>query len=389
MARNCSRRETRRRLPYSMSVKLGYAVFMTCDHFLTPATQTSRPTDPPKNQWIPRSPGRTCSPQSAPSQRRELHIKRGKAHPLHQASCKIRVSMTTTFVRPQGEIESRDGCQRIMTVEQDGSGPPSASGAYVQSLARGLNVIRAFSDEHPRQTISDIARRCSLSRPAARRFLHTLVELGYVATDGTHYWLTPQVLELGSSYLSSLSLPDLAQPHLTELSATINESSSVCILDGFDIVYVARVQVRRIMSVTILPGTRMAAAGTAMGRVLLAGLPAARQEEYLRTVPLESYAYTSGTIVSRDELAVELRRVKSQGYCIVDHSHDYRVRSVAAPIRSRNGDTVAGVQVSAPSITYSESKVRDHILPLVLATADKISVDVAHTQLGLININSS
>lgn len=271
-----------------------------------------------------------------------------------------------------------------MTVQRDGANPARASGDYVQSLARGLAVIRAFSGEPRRQTISDIARRCDLSRPAARRFLLTLVELGYVGTDGSQFWLTPQVLELGSSYLSSLSLPDLAQPHLTELSAAVNESSSVSVLDGFDIVYVARVQVRRIMSTTIVVGTRMAAPNTAMGRVLLAGLPATTREEYLRTLPLRTYS--SGTIASREELAAELHRVKSQGFCIIDHQTDYGLRSVAAPIRDRDQSVVAAVNVSASSMTYSKSQVRSALLPQVIATAEKISADVAHTH-GVVHIS--
>ncbi|MEB3021721.1 IclR family transcriptional regulator domain-containing protein [[Mycobacterium] crassicus] len=273
-----------------------------------------------------------------------------------------------------------------MAVQRDDLEPASASGDYVQSLARGLSVIRAFSDENPRQTISDVARRCGLSRPAARRFLLTLVQLGYVATDGSQFWLTPHVLELGSSYLSSLSLPDLAQPHLTELSAAINESSSVAVLDGFDIVYVARVQVRRIMATTIVVGTRLAAPATAMGRVLLAGLPPDKRDECMRTIPLVSYS--SGTPASRKELTAEVAQVARDGFCIIDHQTDFGLRSVAAPIRDRNQNTVAAVNVSAASMTYSAEQVRTELLPQVLATAEKISIDIGHTELGLVNLPS-
>lgn len=272
-----------------------------------------------------------------------------------------------------------------MSVQQADPEPTAASGDYVQSLARGLSVIRAFSDEHPRQTISDVARRCGLSRPAARRFLLTLVQLGYIATDGSAFWLTPQVLELGSSYLSSLSLPDLAQPHLTELSAAINESSSVAVLDGFEIVYVARVQVRRIMATTIVVGTRLAAPSTAMGRVLLAGLPKPKRDECLKAVPL--VAYSSGTVGSREELAAELERVAAEGFCIIDHQTDFGLRSVAAPIRDRSANVVAAVSVSASSMTYSADRVRTDLLPQVLATAEKISIDVAHTEIGMVNLH--
>ena len=276
----------------------------------------------------------------------------------------------------------------MVTVQRDDEeSAMQPSGDYVQSLARGLAVIRAFSDEHPRQTISDVARRTNLSRPAARRFLRTLVTLGYVATDGSLFWLTPQVLELGSSYLSSLSLPDLAQPHLAELSAAVNESSSVAVLDGFDIVYVARVQVRRIMAATIVVGTRLTAANTAMGRVLLAGQPPDRRAELLAAVPLREFS--SGTVASREELAAEVELVAEQGFCIIDHRVDFGLRSVAAPILDRNRNTIAAVSVSASSMTYPPELVSTELLPQVLATAQKITVDIGHTDIGLPQLPSS
>src|SRR5919201_4333594 len=152
--------------------------------------------------------------------------------------------------------------------------PVSDSGAgYVQSLARGLMVIRAFNESSPEMTLSEVARATDLSRAAARRFLHTLVQLGYVWTDGRIFALTPRVLELGFAYLSSISLPEIAQPHLERLVAQVHESASVSVLDGDDIVYVARVPTRRIMSVAISVGTRFPAYATSMGHVLLAGLP--------------------------------------------------------------------------------------------------------------------
>jgi IclR family pca regulon transcriptional regulator len=264
-----------------------------------------------------------------------------------------------------------------MTAPHDGAEPASSASDYVQSLARGLAVIRAFSDEHPRQSISDIARRCSLSRPAARRFLLTLVKLEYVGTDGTYYWLTPHVLELGSSYLSSLSLPDLAQPHLTELSASVNESSSLCVLDGFDSVYVARIQVHRIVAISITVGTRWPAFATAMGRVLIAGLPEPARKDFLRRVPL--VAYNEETGISRKELAAEIDRVRSQGFCITEYQREFGLRSAAAPVWDRTKNTIAAVNVSASSMTYSEPEFRDQLLPHVLVTADKISADIVRT----------
>ena len=161
---------------------------------------------------------------------------------------------------------------------------PGPSPDYVQSLARGLSVIKAFDGEHPRRTLSEVARHTDLTRATARRFLLTLVELEYVRTDGSVFWLTPRVLELGYSYLSSLSLPEIAGPHLEALSAKVRESTSVSILDGDDVVYVARVPVSRIMTVSITIGTRFPAYATSMGRVLLRG-PTRRR---IKRIPLSS-----------------------------------------------------------------------------------------------------
>jgi IclR family pca regulon transcriptional regulator len=147
---------------------------------------------------------------------------------------------------------------------------------YVQSLQRGLAVIRAFDAGHPELTLSEVARLCGLTRAAARRFLLTLADLGYVRTDGRLFSLTPRVLELGYAFLSSLTLPEVAEPHLERLVAEVRESSSLSVLDGDDIVYVARVPTSRIMTVAINVGTRFPAYATSMGRVLLAALPDSR-----------------------------------------------------------------------------------------------------------------
>ena len=152
---------------------------------------------------------------------------------------------------------------------------------FVQSLERGLAVIRAFGPEDPELTLSDVARRTGLTRAAARRFLLTLADLGYVRSDGRLFALTPRVLELGYAYLSSLSLPEVAEPHLERLAAEVRESSSVSVLDGDEIVYVGRVPTSRIMRVAINVGTRFPAYATSMGRVLLAALEPEALDAYL------------------------------------------------------------------------------------------------------------
>src|SRR4051794_9823178 len=175
---------------------------------------------------------------------------------------------------------------------------------FVQSLERGLAVIRAFDAEHPELTLSDVARSTGLTRAAARRFLLTLADLGYVRSDGRMFSLTARVLELGYAYLSSLSLPEVAEPHLERLVAEVRESSSVSVLDGDDIVYVARVPTSRIMTVAINVGTRFPAYATSMGRVLLAGLTDDEIEAYLGRVTLDRL--TSRTVLTVAALRAEL-----------------------------------------------------------------------------------
>ncbi|CAM2935989.1 IclR family transcriptional regulator C-terminal domain-containing protein [Prescottella defluvii] len=259
-----------------------------------------------------------------------------------------------------------------------GTEPTGASTDYVQSLARGLSVIRAFDTENPQRTLSDVARATDLTRATARRFLLTLVELGYVRTDGSVFWLTPRVLELGYSYLSSLSLPDIARPHLEALSDRVHESTSVSILDDDDVVYVARRPVRRIMTVSITIGTRFPAFATSMGRVLLAGLSPADLDAYLGRVDLTPL--TGRTIATPDALRAELDKIRADGYCVVDQELEEGLRSLAAPIRDHSGAVVAAVNISTQAARYSTEAVYDTLVPAAVAAADDISADLARTQ---------
>ncbi|MBJ7291800.1 MAG: IclR family transcriptional regulator [Williamsia sp.] len=251
---------------------------------------------------------------------------------------------------------------------------PRASGDHVQSLARGLSVIRAFDATHPRRTLSEVATATDLTRATARRFLLTLEHLGYVAGDGSRFWLTPRVLDLGYSYLSSLSLPEVAGPHLEHLSAAVGESSSVSVLDGHDIVYVARVPVSRIMTVSITIGTRFPANATSMGRVLLAGLGADALDEQLTQRP---QALTPRTLDDPDALRAELNRVRNQGHSLVDQELEDGLRSIAAPIHDRTGTVTAAVNLSTHATRHTPEQMRRDLLPALLGAADAISTDLA------------
>lgn len=246
------------------------------------------------------------------------------------------------------------------------------SGQYVQSLARGLTVIRSFDSDHPEMTLSDIARRTGLTRATSRRFLLTLVALGYVQTDGRMFSLTARVLELGFSYLSALSLPEIAQPHLEQLAATTNESTSASVLNGSDIVYVARVPTRRIMTVGISIGTRFPAYATSMGRVLLAAFSPERLDAYLDSIDFEGL--TSHTITSRGALTKELAHVREQGWALVDQELEEGLRSIAAPIY-HGMSVIAAINVSTTASSHTVESIYETLLPPLQSAAQRISLD--------------
>ena len=257
-------------------------------------------------------------------------------------------------------------------------GDEARAAHFVQSLDRGLAVIRAFDEHNPELTLSDVARVTGLTRAAARRFLLTLADLGYVRSDGRWFSLSPRILELGYAYLSSLSLTEVAEPHLERLVAEVHESSSVSVLDGEDIVYVARVPTARIMTVSINVGTRFPAYATSMGRVLLSRLPDEQLEAYLARVEL--VPLSPRTLTSVDMLRVELAKVRSQGWALVDQELEEGLRSIAAPIRDRSGRTIAAVNLSAHASRMSIEEGRRRLVPALLATAARIEADLRIAQ---------
>jgi IclR family pca regulon transcriptional regulator len=245
---------------------------------------------------------------------------------------------------------------------------------FAQSLERGLAVVRAFDHAHPELTLSEVAARTGVTRAVARRFLLTLESLGYARSDGRFFSLTARVLELGYAYLSSLSLPEVAESHLEALVAEVNESSSVSVLDGQDVVYVARVPVSRIMTVLISVGTRFPAYATSMGRVLLAGLPEADLMDYLTSVSMERL--TSRTVTSVDALRAEIVKARTQGWALVNQELEEGLRALAAPVRDRTGRVVAAVNVTAHASRTSLEAMRRDLLPPLLKTAAHIEADI-------------
>jgi IclR family pca regulon transcriptional regulator len=249
---------------------------------------------------------------------------------------------------------------------------PPARSDTLQSLERGLAVLQVFSKENPRLTLSAVAGLAGITRATARRILLTLEHLGYVRSEGRLFSLTPRVLSLGFGYLSSLNLWDIAQPFMEELVEQTRESCSAATLDLPDIVYVARVPTRRIMTIALGIGSRLPAHATSMGQVLLADLPDAELDAFLAAAPLARF--TERTVVDPDALRASLDVVREQGWSLVDQELEMGLRSIAAPIRGADGRAVAALNVAAAAPRVGLDELHDHFLPQVLHTAEQISV---------------
>jgi IclR family pca regulon transcriptional regulator len=243
---------------------------------------------------------------------------------------------------------------------------------FVASLARGLSVLRAFSKDAREMTLSEVAQRTGLTRAAARRFLLTLDSLGYVASDGRRFRLTPKVLDLGFSYLSSMEPYDVAMPYMEEVSAAIHESCSASVLEGCDIVYVARVPTtKRIMSVALGIGARLPAIATSMGRVLLAHLDDDALQQHLRSCPVRRH--TKHTVTDVAALRDILRAVGRQGWCLVDQELEEGLISVAVPVRNKRGRVLAAMNASTHASRTRPEHVVERFLPVLQQAAHKIS----------------
>lgn len=251
-----------------------------------------------------------------------------------------------------------------MTRQPTSSRPPAH---FVQSLERGLAVIRAFGPDAPQMTISELAQRTEMPRPAARRFLLTLVDLGYAAQQGKYFRLRPDVLNLGFAYLSTLDVWRLGQPYLDEIAQATGETCSVSILDGPEIVYVARTHVQRIIAGEISVGSRLPAYATSMGRVLLAALPEDEQRALL--VRSDLRPFTPHTVCDAEALVGLLRAVRSDGHALVDQELAAGLRSMAVPLSNRQGKVVAAINISTQAWRLSREEMLTRYLPLLRKAA--------------------
>lgn len=233
---------------------------------------------------------------------------------------------------------------------------------YVAALASGLQILKAFDAEHPRMTLTEMAGRTDMDRAKARRFLLTLDALGYVRRTGRHFELTPRVLELGHAFQASNQYRAVIQHYLQDITAEIGESSSLSVLDGAEVVYVVRsAALHRLMGISLSVGTRLPAAYTSMGRVLLAQLSSAQLEALLPDIQLQ--AHTPKSLTSMDALRAELDSVRQQGYSIVDQELDLGLRSVATPVFAGNGDLLGAINISTNAARVPLELLLDDYLP--------------------------
>lgn len=242
--------------------------------------------------------------------------------------------------------------------------------SFVTALARGLSVIRAFDADRAVMTMADLARETGLPRASVRRALFTLETLGYVASDGRNFRLTPQVLALGYAYLAGAPLPQLVQPAIEAISDRFREYCSVAVLDNAEIISIARSRTKRIMSVGLAVGSRLPAHCTSLGRVLLAGEAPAQRRQILELVPPQ--AQTALTITDIDRLLEVIAQVAVDGYALTDQELEMGLRTMAVPICNGTGQTIAALAVTAQTSRVSIAMFRDEVLPILKDAADSI-----------------
>jgi len=228
-------------------------------------------------------------------------------------------------------------------------------------LAKGLAAIETFSAERPRQSITEVAVRSGLDRATARRCLLTLAHHGYADYDGKFFTLTPRVLRLGTACLATMPLPQIVQPLLDDLSERIGQSSSVSILDGDEIVYVARAAQRKVISIALMPGSRLPAYCTSMGRVLLAALPEDEARAILGPAPLP--ARTAHTVTAPQDILLQLAQVRDQGFAIIDQEVESGLCSIALPLLNTRGQTVAAINIGVSAFDMPAAGLARAFLP--------------------------
>jgi IclR family pca regulon transcriptional regulator len=259
---------------------------------------------------------------------------------------------------------------KLLTIAQEIEAMTDPS--FMTSLARGLAVVRAFSDQRRSLTIAQISHKTGIPRAAVRRCLYTLKRLGYADSEANNFFLKPKILSLGYSYLSSTPLTVSAQPCLNGISRALNESCSLAVLDNEEVLYVARSATSRVMSIALNTGSRLPAYCTSLGRVLLANLPEEALQQYFDTVKLR--AYTERTVVSVARLREILSEVRVSGYSVVEEELEVGLRSIAVPVRGASGTVHAALNIGAQATRVSTRQMEEEFLPALLRGAQELSV---------------
>lgn len=235
---------------------------------------------------------------------------------------------------------------------------------FIAGLQKGLSVIEAFDQEQSRLSMTEVAQRTGLTRAAARRYLLTLTQLGYVNYDGRMFSLSPRVLRLGQSYFHSARLPRIVYPQVQKLAHALQETSSVGVLDAADVICIAATSAGRTVSPALQPGSRAPAYCTANGRVLLAALPQERVDAWLDEHPLEPL--TPHTVTHKDRLRIEIARARAQGFAVVDQELELGLRTISVPLKNLRGDTVAAMNVSVHATRMTLADLQERCLPALM-----------------------
>jgi IclR family pca regulon transcriptional regulator len=245
---------------------------------------------------------------------------------------------------------------------------------YLSTLARGLSVLRAFSRERPDMTLSEVAAATGLSAAVARRCLHTLVELGYVAKRDKRFLLTPEVMSFASAFLESMNLEQVVRPHLQDVRDETGDSSSLAVLSDPDVLYLVHVSTNRMVRLAAGVGTRFPAHATSLGRILVAHLPEEQVTAYARNTPLQRF--TDRTLVDRERLEQVLRQARRNDYASIQDELDYGIVSVAVPVRAGSGDVVAAINCSTATSRVGLSEMLDTRLPVLRRAARAIEIEL-------------
>ncbi|MFZ6646176.1 IclR family transcriptional regulator domain-containing protein [Undibacterium sp. TJN25] len=246
---------------------------------------------------------------------------------------------------------------------------------FVDAFARGLSVICAFDADHAELSLSEVAEIAGISRAASRRLLSTLVHLGYVQASGRTFRLTPKIMKLGYAYLSGQALPDIVEPYVVDVAEKTGESCSVCVLDGSDVVYIARASTKKIMSINLAVGTRLPSWATATGRILLGSLEPGRLASTLADSDFIKHSSNAAGDLATLQSAIQAS--EENGYSLVSQELEYGLAAIAVPLRDKSGKIVAAMNVACHVVRNTREQMIEHHLPLLQHAAAEINSALA------------